>query len=405
MNGLSKFFPTPSDKMGTLWALSSIKDACIIEYGPGGTTHYSMEGIFKINGEISASTYTTHISEDDVVMGDTERLRKTILEVDEVYKPKYIFVIASSLISVIGTDIQGVVYELTPQVNAKLIVYQSGGFKGDYTVGMAQVLSDLAVQVVQPCSVKEERSYNLLGCGIDDYRYAANIKAIQTVLRESLGLHCKSVWTAESSIDEIEASSTAALNIVMRQEAFTCAELLKEHFGTPHIYAHPIGYTATIEMIEAAAEALGLVPDATYMETAKKKMRRVTMSVKSRLRQMQDKSLVLSGGYDAVRAYERFLCDDLGFALKCALINHMKTAENASEHYKFNVTEGDKESAAAENPMLLVGDAVLLQYAKNTPFTLQIQNPNIDKIIITAHKSFMCFDGADDIAEKLMNGT
>ena len=48
------------------------------------------------------------MNEDDVVMGDVTRLEEAIVELDKSYEPKVIFVVASSISAVIGTDIKGV---------------------------------------------------------------------------------------------------------------------------------------------------------------------------------------------------------------------------------------------------------------------------------------------------------
>lgn len=50
--------------------------------------------------------FTTHMNEDDVVMGDVTRLEEAIIELDKSYEPKVIFVVASSISAVIGTDIK-----------------------------------------------------------------------------------------------------------------------------------------------------------------------------------------------------------------------------------------------------------------------------------------------------------
>ena len=39
---LVRYLPTPSDRMGILWSLLSVEGSVILEYGPAGTTHYSM---------------------------------------------------------------------------------------------------------------------------------------------------------------------------------------------------------------------------------------------------------------------------------------------------------------------------------------------------------------------------
>ena len=46
------------------------------------------------------------MNEDDVVMGDVTRLEEAIVELDKSYEPKVIFVVASSISAVIGTDIK-----------------------------------------------------------------------------------------------------------------------------------------------------------------------------------------------------------------------------------------------------------------------------------------------------------
>lgn len=403
MSGLYRFFPTPSDRMGTLWALSSIRDAVIIEYGPGGTTHYSMEGIFKINGDIRASAYTTHIDEADVVMGDSSRLEQAVLEVDAVYSPAYIFIIASSLASVIGADVEGIVRSLADRVKAKLIVYTSGGFQGDYTKGVSRVLSDLATHVVQPTEAIIPASYNLIGCCVDDYRYASNVRAIRQTLSDALGMRCQCVFTSDTSITEIENASSAAMNIVLRHEGVACAEILKTRFGAEYVYGVPVGYQATLEWTEQIAKQIGRKPDAEYLAEKKQRGRELSMRIKMRLRKAANRNAVLSGGYDAVRAFERFLRDEIGLTVCAALIHHGNFDGNAPSHYIWNAKEHEKENAIdAHAPAFVFGDAVLLRFAKPGTFIAQIQNPNLDEVIVTAHKPTYGFEGADEWIERLL---
>ena len=100
-----KYFPVANDRMGIIWTLSSIKDACIVEFGPAGTTHYAIEGIGSLNGEDESKVYSTHMDQSDVTFGKYERLEKAIVEIDKNISPKYIFVMASSISSIIGADI------------------------------------------------------------------------------------------------------------------------------------------------------------------------------------------------------------------------------------------------------------------------------------------------------------
>ena len=106
--GLCRYLPTPSDRMGILWSLLAIEDSVIVEYGPAGTTHFSMSLFGELGVDQQNRLFTTHMSEDDVVMGDVTRLEDAIVELDRNYSPKVIFVIASAITAVLGGHVDAV---------------------------------------------------------------------------------------------------------------------------------------------------------------------------------------------------------------------------------------------------------------------------------------------------------
>ena len=87
---LVRYLPTPSDRMGILWSLLSVEGSVILEYGPAGTTHYSMSLFGELGIDQENRLFSTHMSEDDVVMGDVTRLEQALIEVDEGYQPKVV---------------------------------------------------------------------------------------------------------------------------------------------------------------------------------------------------------------------------------------------------------------------------------------------------------------------------
>ena len=167
---LCRFYPPASDRMAIIWSLMPIQNAIVLEYGPAGTTHFG-GGLYSSLGiRLSQSLFTTHISEDDVIMGDVTRLEKAIVEIDETYEPKVIFVVASAVIAVIGTDIKGVCRYMQEKVNAKLVAFEDGGFRGDYTYGLRAVYKLLAKQIAKDCYKKEEKTYQIIGASAGSYR-------------------------------------------------------------------------------------------------------------------------------------------------------------------------------------------------------------------------------------------
>ncbi|HML48945.1 MAG TPA: nitrogenase component 1, partial [Clostridia bacterium] len=147
---LCRYLPIPSDRMGILWSLLSIEDGVILEYGPAGTTHFSMSLFGELGIDQENRLFTTHMSEDDVVMGDVTRLEEALVEVDRAYAPEVIFIVASSVSAVIGTDLRGVCAYMQEKVSAKLIALEQGGFRGDYSVGLREIYKLLAEEVVEP---------------------------------------------------------------------------------------------------------------------------------------------------------------------------------------------------------------------------------------------------------------
>ena len=109
--------------------------------------------------------FTTHMSEDDVVMGDVTRLENAIKELDASYEPEVIFVVASSVSAVIGTDIKGVCNYMQNEVKAKLVSFEQGGFRGDYGIGLNEVYKLLVKNLPQK-SDKINDAYNIIGASM-----------------------------------------------------------------------------------------------------------------------------------------------------------------------------------------------------------------------------------------------
>ncbi|MBO3444234.1 hypothetical protein JWF52_06880 [Clostridium sp. CCUG 7971] len=144
-----KYFPVANDRMGMIWTLSSIEGVCIIEFGPAGTTHYGIEVVGSLNGDNNAKIYSTHMDQSDVTFGKYDRLEKSIVEVDENIEPKYIFVMASSVSSVIGAYVKSICRYLKDRVNSKLIPITTAGFKDDYNVGVENALELIINNIVK----------------------------------------------------------------------------------------------------------------------------------------------------------------------------------------------------------------------------------------------------------------
>lgn len=280
---LIRNFPVPSDRMAIISTLLNIEDAVVLEYGPEGTTHFSMNFFNKLGQDYPDRLFTTGVDDSDIIMGSTEHLERGILELDALYSPKAIFVLTSSVTSIIGTDIAGICDSLQSKVQSRLIPVNTSGLGADYSAGLRKIYLQLAELFVQPDAAKQKGRYNILGASPLHYRAESDICEITRLLREGFGcelLHCLAMNMTTEALAEL---SSAELNIVLTAEAVPSAEYLQSVTGTPYVYLPPYGYSQTKEFLSSVAAVIGQPVKEAMLQRLEEKKRRLKMLLKSPL--------------------------------------------------------------------------------------------------------------------------
>lgn len=403
-----QYYPIPSCRMGALWTLSDIDHACILEFGPAGTTHFSLEGMSNLNGNPKSHAFSTHISERDLTFGDTKRLEQAILEIDATKKPRFIFVMASTLTAIIGVDIESTCDMLQDQVNAKLIPIKSDGFKGDYTYGVRDVLSTLATHVIGSCSEKLHLSYAIIGSTMDGYSSRSDVKAIERLMYDFFGATCHTVLTSGSSMTSLESAGDVSLNIALRQEGLDACQILRSRFGTPFVSTLPYGLDG-IEAFLSAVEAQ------TGWKRKQEVYKRFVWNAQGTLRHIKSLAehhkprVMLSGNYDDVEGVMAFLTA-CGILSVFGIITH-KASKDAIENLPYpaieSASEADKRKALTGfEPDIILGDGVLIELAKGLcpkARCVQTAHPNLNRIVLHHEIPHMGVDGFMYLSELVLN--
>ena len=408
---LYKYFPKASDRMGFLWTLTTIEDVYIIEYGPAGTTHFAIEGVMGLNAEHKSNTYTTHIDETDIAFGGTERLEKSILEIDGIHSPKVIFIMASSVSSIIGTDIESVVYEMKDKVNALLIPVTTGGFKGDYTKGIEDALLVIANNLVKS-SKNKTNTFNIIGSNLDSFNFLSDVEEMKTMVKKAFDYDVNTVFTAYSSLQEIENASEAKFNIVLRQEGIKCAEFLKEKFNQPYICIRPYSTTDIIEGLNGLANLIEQSPNASYLKEINTLSQKVLMYFRGLTRTLSRKNVVISGDVDTVLGLANYV-EEIGLEIDNLIINHsLKRKQKKAllelwgDKLIIDPNEEDKENIIINsNPFLLLGDGNALEMTNDIESIIKIQvsNPNFNKTLFYKYSPFVGINGFVNLSEIIIN--
>ncbi|WP_337396622.1 nitrogenase component 1 [Phascolarctobacterium succinatutens] len=399
---LVRFLPTPSDRMGIIWSLLAVQGAIVLEYGPAGTTHYSMGLYGGLGLRFQNRMFTTHMSEDDVVMGDVTRLEDAIVELDESYAPKVIFVVASSVTAVIGTDIKGVCRYMQNEVKAKLVAFEQGGFRGDYSIGLAETYKLLVRNLPKKDVAQEAGVYNIIGASAWRYRMASDIWEVKSLLDEALGLSCNACLCCDTSVEELEDMGLAQVNIVLGNEGLAAAKYLQEKFGTPYVYAVPYGYNGTLSFLAQVGEAVGREPDSMVLlrlQTKEKSLSR--LSLFTMMGNNKPKKAVVKGDYDLVQGVSAFL-EQGGITVLHKMCAHsLKAIAEPAADVEAYAEESDwlQVIRGLQDTLILADDVALLQ-ADADNMKVLISAPFMNSAVAT-HMPFMGEKGADFLLEQM----
>ena len=399
---LVRFLPTPSDRMGIIWSLLAVQGAIVLEYGPAGTTHYSMGLYGGLGLRFQNRLFTTHMSEDDVVMGDVTRLEDAIVELDKSYAPKVIFVVASSVTAVIGTDIKGVCRYMQNEVKAKLVAFEQGGFRGDYSIVLAETYKLLVRNLPKKDVAQEAGVYNIIGASMWRYRMESDIWEVKSLLDEALGLRCNACLCCDTSVEELEDMGLAQVNIVLGNEGLAAAKYMQEKFGTPYVYAVPYGYNGTLSFLAQVGEAVGREPDSMVLlrlQTKEKSLSR--LSLFTMMGNNKPKKAVVKGDYDMVQGVSAFL-EQGGITVLHKMCAHsLKAIAEPAADVEAYAEESDwlQVIRGLHDTLILADDVALLQ-ADADNMKVLISAPFMNSAVAT-HLPFMGEKGADFLLEQM----
>lgn len=295
--------------------LSGIKNSIIITHGPSGCA-YGVKKAYKLtNSRNSGSPYeavvSTNMDEEKVIHGGERELKGAILEVDKKYKPDIIFVAASCATGIIGDNIDAVVDDLRPSVNAKLMTIHCEGFAGEFRSGfdlVFQQLTKLMDAPTQELKAELADAVNIVGgkMGPERTEVATDVKELIRLVNK-MGARVNSVIAGDCSLEELKRAPSAAVNCTLCLDIGYAIgnEMLKE-FGTPlNSTILPYGIRATEKWLQGAANYLGLEKEAAAL------IEREYSAIKA---EFEEAKAYLEGKMAIIEGHD---------AIKCLSIAHM----------------------------------------------------------------------------------
>ncbi len=241
--------------------LGPLKDALTITHGPIGCGFYSW-GTRRNKAKTESGDnfiqycFSTDMQESDIVFGGEKKLRTAIDEAMAMFSPKAILICSTCPVGLIGDDIHAVAAEAEKKYGITCVAFSCEGYKGVSQSGGHHIANNgLMRRVIGTADVVSDKKYkvNLLG----EYNIGGDGWETERILKR-IGYELVSVFTGDGSIEALQKSHTADLNLVMCHRSINyIAEMMKDKYGINWLKVNFIGVDATIQSLRDMAEYFG----------------------------------------------------------------------------------------------------------------------------------------------------
>ena len=244
--------------------LISIRDAVVLSHAPIGcsvsqhASHELFRHIPVTDGRpenFSLHSLSTNLTEKEIVYGGAEKLKKALVEIDNRYHPKAIFLMTSCASGIIGDDVEGAVGEVRPKVRAKIAPIHCEGFRSRVLqTGYDAMWHAILKYIVEEPKKKQEDLVNVTNM----FSYTWRDKAEISRLLGKLGLRANFV-PEFATVNELEIMSEAAVTAPL---CITFGDYimkgLEQQYGVPYFREIvPMGIHNTDEWLRKIAEYTG----------------------------------------------------------------------------------------------------------------------------------------------------
>jgi nitrogenase molybdenum-cofactor synthesis protein NifE len=218
---------------GARVVLNPITDALHLVHGPIGCASYTWDirGSSTSGPDLYKSSFSTDMSETDVIFGGEKKLALALSELSAIYNPPAIFVYSTCIVGIIGDDLVSVCKSASKDLGIPVIPVRSEGFRGNKNEGYKAACNALFELIgTKNYTPKRHNSVNLLG----EYNVAGDLWAIKPYFEE-MGIEIVASLTGDSRVEEIQRAHTAKLNLVQCSGSMTyLAKKLEQEYGIPY---------------------------------------------------------------------------------------------------------------------------------------------------------------------------
>ena len=282
---------------GSRVVIYPIADALHLIHGPIGCASYTWDirGALSSGPELHRMSFSTDLSETDIIYGGEKKLEKALFELIEQYSPKAAFVYCTCIVGIIGDDVGAVCKAVEEKTKIPVIPVHSEGFKGTKKDGY-KAACDALFNLIRRNPNRETlpESINILG----EFNIGGETWIIKKYY-EAMGVKVVSVITGDGRVNEVMQAGRACLNVVQCSGSVThLAKDMEKEYGIPYIRVSYFGIEDTSDALYKVASFFKESPEIMEktMALVKKEVSRIIPGLEAKKKDLAGKKAALYVG-------------------------------------------------------------------------------------------------------------
>ncbi|PPQ36691.1 nitrogenase molybdenum-cofactor synthesis protein NifE [Rhodoblastus acidophilus] len=241
---------------GAKIALQPFADVAHLVHGPIACEGNSWDnrGSASSGPTLWRTSFTTDMTEQDVVFGGEKKLFKACKEIIEKYDPPAIFVYQTCVPAMIGDDIGAVCKAASQKFGKPVIPVNVPGFVGPKNLGnklAGEALLDYVIGTVEP-EYTTPYDINIIG----EFNLAGEFWQVKPLLDE-LGIRILSCISGDGRYNEVASSHRARATMMVCSKAMiNVARKMEERYGIPFFEGSFYGIEDTSDSLKELARLL-----------------------------------------------------------------------------------------------------------------------------------------------------
>ena len=203
--------------------------------------------------DMDSLVFISALSEMEAVMGDDEKLVSDIAEAARETQPRFIAVAGTPIPMLVGTDFAAIAALCEERTGLPCFGFATNGTHS-YVSGASMAFDAFASRFVREGEKSKTPAVNLLGATPLDFSVNGSVESMKKFLTDG-GFAVCSCWAMGSTLEEIENTAQATVNLVVSASGLAAAKTLQERFGTPYVVGVPVGGRFSETLLQALRQA------------------------------------------------------------------------------------------------------------------------------------------------------